>query len=122
MILPATCFRRASSWSRMKKSVPTSHGKIQRSGATHTHDTSGGGEDDVAKLTGREELDNPLLELAEADVVAGADDTNLVEAGEPLASRASISAFYVVRNTHRPLSWTTILPDRWSSTCSNSPM
>lgn len=108
----------------MKGSVPTSRSKILSGlrGETRTHDTSGGGEDDVAELTGREELDNPLLELAEADVVAGADDTNLVEAGEQLASHASRCAFHVVRNTHRPLSWTTILPDRWSSTCSNSPM
>lgn len=44
------------------------------------HDTGRGGEDDVAKLTGGEELDNPLLELSEADVVAGGDDTALVEA------------------------------------------
>lgn len=44
------------------------------------HDTSGGGQDDVTELTGREELDNPLLELTELDVVAGADNTGLVEA------------------------------------------
>ena len=43
------------------------------------HDTGGGGEDDVAELTGREQLDNPLLELGETDVVAGRDDTGLVE-------------------------------------------
>lgn len=43
------------------------------------HDTSRGGEDDVAELTSRQQLDNPLLELGETDVVAGRDDTSLVE-------------------------------------------
>ena len=44
------------------------------------HDTGRGGEDDEAELTGGKELGDPLLELVEADVVAGADDTALVEA------------------------------------------
>jgi hypothetical protein len=48
------------------------------------HDTGGGGEDNVAELTGGEQLDNPLLELGEADVVAGRDDTALVEAAVEL--------------------------------------
>jgi len=43
------------------------------------HDTGGSGENDVAELTGREQLDNPLLEVGEADVVAWRDDTALVE-------------------------------------------
>jgi hypothetical protein len=43
------------------------------------HDTSGGGQDNVAELTGGKELDDPLLEISETDVVAGADDTGLVE-------------------------------------------
>lgn len=43
------------------------------------HDTSGGGQDNVTELTGGKELDNPLLEIGETDVVAGADDTGLVE-------------------------------------------
>ena len=43
------------------------------------HDSGRGGEDDVAELTGGEELDNPLLEIAELDVVAGGDDTGLVD-------------------------------------------
>lgn len=44
------------------------------------HDTSGGSENNVTELTGREQLDNPLLEVGETDVVAGGDDTGLVEA------------------------------------------
>ena len=48
------------------------------------HDTGGGGEDDVAELTGRQELDNPLLEVAELDVVAGRDNTGLVDAAVKL--------------------------------------
>lgn len=43
------------------------------------HDTSGGGQDDETELTGREELLNPLLHVLELDVVAGRDDTSLVE-------------------------------------------
>src|ERR1700733_7570860 len=34
------------------------------------HDTSRRGEHDVSELTGRQQLDNPLLEIGEADVVA----------------------------------------------------
>lgn len=48
------------------------------------HDSSRGGQDNVAELTGGKELDNPLLELVEADVVAGGDDTGLVEAAVEL--------------------------------------
>ena len=44
------------------------------------HDTGGGGENNVAELTRWKELDNPLLEVAELDVVSRADDTSLVEA------------------------------------------
>lgn len=44
------------------------------------HDTGRGGEDDVAELTRGKELDNPLLEVAQLDVVARADDAGLVEA------------------------------------------
>lgn len=44
------------------------------------HNTGTGGEDDVSELTRRKELDNPLLEVTELDVVAGGDDTSLVEA------------------------------------------
>lgn len=83
------------------------------------HDTSGGGKDDVTELTGWEELDNPLLEVTELDVVAWADDTGLVQATQ----MSAISPHWLRRfNTYRPLSWMTILPLRWSSTSSNSPM
>lgn len=50
------------------------------------HDTSRGGEDDVSELTGWEQTDNPLLELTELNVVAGRDDTGLVEAAKLLVS------------------------------------
>ena len=59
-------------------------GDVLAAGLLVVHDASGGGEDDVAELTGGEELDNPLLELAETDVVAGGDDTALVEAAVEL--------------------------------------
>lgn len=57
---------------------------VLATGLLVVHDAGRGGEDNVAELTGREELDNPLLELAETDVVAGGDDTALVEAAVEL--------------------------------------
>lgn len=83
------------------------------------HDTGRGGKDDVSELTGRKELDNPLLEVAELDVVAGGDNTGLVEA---ILSSALYPTKNFKKNTNRPVSWTTILPERWSSISSNSPM
>lgn len=76
-------------------------GDVLATGLLVIHNTGGGGQDDVAELTGREQLDNPLLEVGEADVVPGEMTPVLLR---------------------RPLSWTTILPERWSSTSSNSPM
>lgn len=48
------------------------------------HDAGRGGQDNVAELTGGQELDNPLLKIGETDVVAGVDDTGLVEAAVEL--------------------------------------
>jgi hypothetical protein len=48
------------------------------------HDTGGGGEHDVTELTGWEELDNPLLKVGDADVVAWGDNTSLVQAAVEL--------------------------------------
>lgn len=43
------------------------------------HDTSGGGQDDVAELTRGQQSNSPLLKVGQLDVVAGRDDTSLVE-------------------------------------------
>ena len=43
------------------------------------HDPRRGCEDDIAELTRRQELDDPLLKFPYADVVAGGNDTSLVE-------------------------------------------
>jgi hypothetical protein len=48
------------------------------------HDTSAGGEDDVAELTGRQQVDDPLLEVTELDVVSWGDNTGLVKAAVEL--------------------------------------
>lgn len=53
------------------------------------HDSSGGGQDDVAELTRGQKTDGPLLEVGELDVVAGRDDTSLVETSRELAKSAS---------------------------------
>jgi hypothetical protein len=54
---------------------------VLAAGLLVVHDTSGGGQDDVAELTGGKELGSPLLEVTELDGVAGVDDTALVETG-----------------------------------------
>jgi len=53
------------------------------------HDTGRGGENNVTELTRWQELDDPLLEVTELDVVAGRDDTGLVEAVYILVSQSS---------------------------------
>ena len=55
------------------------------------HDTSRGGQDNVTELTGRKELDNPLLHIAELDVVARGDDTSLVEAAVKLDNNLAVT-------------------------------
>lgn len=65
------------------------------------HDTGGGGQDDVTELTGGEQLDNPLLEVGETDVVAGRDDTGLVETAVELnddLARAVVVDFLELAN------------------------
>lgn len=52
------------------------------SGLLVVHDTGRGGKHNVSELTGRQQLDNPLLKLVQADVVPGRDDTGLVQAGK----------------------------------------
>eukprot|EP00512_Aurantiochytrium_limacinum_P006350 CAMPEP_0171519688 /NCGR_PEP_ID=MMETSP0959-20130129/6037_1 /TAXON_ID=87120 /ORGANISM="Aurantiochytrium limacinum, Strain ATCCMYA-1381" /LENGTH=183 /DNA_ID=CAMNT_0012059149 /DNA_START=649 /DNA_END=1201 /DNA_ORIENTATION=- len=48
------------------------------------HDTSGGRQNNVAELTGGEEVTHPLLDIANLDVKAGADNTALVQAAGQL--------------------------------------
>lgn len=48
------------------------------------HDAGRGGQDDVAELTGGQQLDNPLLQVGQADVVARRDDGGLVQAAVQL--------------------------------------
>jgi len=55
-------------------------GDVLAPGLLVVHDTSGGGQDDVAELTRGQQLGDPLLELTELDVVAGVDNTALVQA------------------------------------------
>jgi hypothetical protein len=48
------------------------------------HDTRRGGEDDVAELTRRKQLGDPLLEFVELYVVAGGNAAGLVDAAVEL--------------------------------------
>jgi hypothetical protein len=48
------------------------------------HDAGRCGEHDVTELTRGQQVDNPLLEVAELDVVAWGDDTALVQAAVEL--------------------------------------
>ena len=43
------------------------------------HDTSRSCEDDVSELTRRKKLDNPFLEVGQADVISWGDDPSLVQ-------------------------------------------
>jgi hypothetical protein len=54
-------------------------------------DTGGGGQDNVAELTRRKELDDPLLDVTELDVVTGADDTGLVDASVELDDNLAVA-------------------------------
>lgn len=60
------------------------------SGLLVVHNTGGGGQDDVAELTGRQQLDNPLLEVGKTDVVSGRDDTGLVETNDLVSDLRAI--------------------------------
>jgi hypothetical protein len=53
-------------------------------GLLMVHDASRGGKDNVTELTRRQQLDNPLLQVAELDVVAGRDNARLVDAADEL--------------------------------------
>lgn len=49
-------------------------------GLLMVHDACRGSHDDISELTSRQQLHNPLLEICQADVVPGGDDTALVQA------------------------------------------
>lgn len=53
------------------------------------HDTSRSCQDNVAELTRRQELDDPLLHIAELNVVSGADDAGLVQPESRVSSQLS---------------------------------
>lgn len=60
------------------------------------HDTSRGGEDDLAERTGREEEGNPVLDGVNGNVEAGRDDTSLVKTAVELDD--NLAATVVVDN------------------------
>lgn len=66
-------------------------GNVLAAGLLVVHDTSRGGQDNVTELTRGKELDNPLLHVAELDVVAGRDDTGLVEAAVKLDNNLAVA-------------------------------
>jgi hypothetical protein len=55
------------------------------------HDAGRGGEHNVAELTRWQQVDNPLLEVAELDVVAWGDDTALVQAAVELDDNLAVA-------------------------------
>ena len=48
------------------------------------HDTIGGGQDDLSELSGGEDVVHELLEVLKLEVVAGRDNSALVEAAVQL--------------------------------------
>jgi hypothetical protein len=71
--------RRQEPFGRLVEETDDLAGNVLSTGLLVVHDTGRGGQDDVAELTGGQQLDDPLLEVTELDVVAGGDDTSLVE-------------------------------------------
>lgn len=63
-------------------------GDVLPTGLLVVHDASGGGQDDVAELTRGQQPNGPLLEVGQLDVVAGRDDTGLVETVEGVSGDA----------------------------------
>lgn len=61
------------------------------SGLLVVHNTRRGGQDNVTELTGWKEFDDPLLEVTELNVVAGGNNTGLVETvgGEDISGKHS---------------------------------
>lgn len=55
------------------------------------HDAEGGGEDNLTELSGREDVVNELFEVLELEVVAGGDDTALVESAVELNDDLAIA-------------------------------
>ena len=49
------------------------------SGLLMVHNTSRGGQNNIAKLSGRQKVGNPLLNVSNANVEARRNDTSLVE-------------------------------------------
>jgi hypothetical protein len=64
---------------RLVKEPNDLSGNVLASCLLVVHDTGRGCEDDVTELTRWQQLDDPLLQIGETDVVAGRDDTSLVE-------------------------------------------
>ena len=73
------------------------------------HDTSRGSEHDVSELTGWQQLDNPLLEFGQADVVTWGDNSSLIETITASQYHLRIDNY---KYPYRPFSWITILPER----------
>jgi hypothetical protein len=55
------------------------------------HDTSAGGQDDVTELTRWQQLYDPLLEVTELNIVAGRDNTGLVETAVELDNDLAVA-------------------------------
>jgi hypothetical protein len=63
-------------------------GDVLAAGLLVVHDAGRGRQHDVAELTGGQQLDDPLLKVGQADVVAGRDDASLVEAVHRVSGHA----------------------------------
>jgi len=66
-------------------------GDVLPAGLLVVHDTGRGGEDNVTELTRGQKLHNPLLHVAELDVVARRDDTGLVDAAVKLDDNLAVA-------------------------------
>jgi hypothetical protein len=83
-------------------------GDVLAAGLLVVHNASGGGQDDETELTGGKKLLHPLLHILKLDVVAGGDDTGLVEAAveldDDLAVAVVVNLLELANVTWRSLS------------------
>ena len=64
---------------RLVEEAKNLSGNVLPPGLLVVENTGGCGEDDVSELTRGKKFDDPLLKITELDVVAGGDDTGLVD-------------------------------------------
>lgn len=83
------------------------------------HDTSGGGKDNITKLTGRKQLNDPLFHIRKTDVVTGRDASSFIDAARELnddLARAVVIDLFELANVAYRSAYISIWSQIWVST------